>query len=64
MTWTVDRMFELVTEQGASDIIFVAGTAPVLWSVGVMHRIEGDALYGADIEGIFTLLLYIFNMLS
>ncbi len=57
MKETVDKIFELVIERDASDIVFVAGAAPTIWVSGRMQQIEAPKLCPEDIESSFLTLL-------
>ncbi len=53
MSWSIDRIFDVVTDRGASDAVLVPGAAPVLWVAGHMAPVEGEPLRDADLEAIF-----------
>jgi len=57
MLWSIDEMFDLVTQRGASDIIFVPAAPPVVWVAGAMQPIEAEPLAPDDIETIFGPIL-------
>ncbi len=57
MGWTIEKMFELVTQEGASDIVFVPGAAPVIWCAGCMRQTDAHRLSGEEIEAIFMPML-------
>jgi twitching motility protein PilT len=53
MAWTLEQVYETVVKEHASDIIFAAGTPAVVWTYGIMRRLEGDRLLPADILNLF-----------
>ena len=57
MVWTVEQMFDLVTRRGASDIVFVPGSPPVIWTTGSMKRVDADRITDRDVEETFVPLL-------
>ncbi len=58
MRWTIDELIGLLKERGASDIILVVGTKPVLWVHGQMELItEVEPVTAEDISTSFLPLL-------
>jgi len=57
MPLSIDDMFKLVLDTGASDIIFTPGVPPTIWVAGKMRRIEYAPQTPEDIERLFVPLL-------
>ncbi len=57
MLKTIDDMFELAAERGASDILFTPGVPPAIWIVGEMEITEFESMKPEQIEEIFMPLL-------
>ena len=57
MQWSIDKMFDLIIQQKASDIVFVPAASPVVWVSGMMQQIEAEPLTPEDIKTIFEPML-------
>ncbi len=57
MLKTIDDMFKLAAERGASDILFTPGVPPAIWITGEMEITEFESMEPEQIEEIFMPLL-------
>ena len=57
MTWTLDKLFDVVLDRSASDVALVPGAPPTLWVHGEMHRLDAPALTGDEVREVFFPLL-------
>jgi len=57
MEWNLDKLFDLATTTGASDVLFVPGAPPIIWVAGLMQRIDSPPLTGSAVEAVFQPLL-------
>lgn len=57
MIWTTDKLFELMIDRHASDLVFVPGAAPALWISGAMRQLDSQTLTNDDIGQLFLPLL-------
>ncbi len=57
MSWTIEKIFNLVTERKASDVCFVPGSSPVIWTAGKMCHVGDENSTPAEIDAIFLPLL-------
>ena len=57
MLKTIDDIFKLVTQKGASDILFTSCVAPTIWVAGEMIITESEPMDPKQIEEIFLPLL-------
>jgi len=55
--WTIDLLFDVLTERKASDICFAPGAPPMMWVAGRMQPFAAPSLAPADIEAAFYPLL-------
>jgi len=55
--WTVDLLFDVLTDRRASDLCFAPGAPPVVWVAGRMMPLDAPPLVPADIEAAFYPLL-------
>ena len=53
MDWTVENVFKMVTDNGASDLVLTVGAAPVIWINGEMQDVPTEPLTVERIEGVF-----------
>jgi len=57
MSWTIEKILQVMNDKGASDIVFVAGSVPVIWIHGSMTPLESEVLNDADIAETFLPLM-------
>ncbi len=53
MEWTIENVFNLVIQNGASDIVLTVGVPPAIWVKGEMQMIPEEPLSAAAIEDVF-----------
>jgi twitching motility protein PilT len=57
MIWTSDKVLEHMVNHKASDMSFVVGSPPVMWTTGRMQQVDSEKLTEADIANCFLPLL-------